>query len=85
MGEQLALPFGSVAESRGYPTWDDVQKGRAEYYTLLVKCDRCAGLEFGFGGYWNAGRCWHTADRYAFPKKQPNGMCRRGRLRWVDA
>ena len=85
MGEQLALPFDAVEERRGSPTWDDVQKGRAEYYTAIVKCDRCEGLEFNFGGYWNVGRCWHTSERYAFPKSQPNGMCRRGYLRWVDA
>ena len=86
MGEQLTLPFDAIVEERRRsPTWDDVQKGTAEYYTKYEPCDHCEGEEFNVRGYWDGTKCWHTAERYAYPKQQPNGLCRRGYLRWKDS
>ena len=60
---------------RGNPTWEDVQKGRAHLVDVIEPCDRCAI-------FWRSGRCTHTADNYAFPKKRPNGMCLKHRIVW---
>ena len=62
------------------PTWDDVQKGRAELVTRYEPCDRCESSPMG---YWRDGRCQHTAENYAYPKLQQDGTCRRGYLEWT--
>ena len=82
MGEQLTLPFDAVEEHRRPPTWDDVQKGTAELYTKYEPCDKCESSPMKF---YRGGKCTHTSENYAYPKQQPNGMCRRGYLRWVEA
>ena len=83
MGEQLSLLLDLEQTHNGSPTWDDVQKGRAEYYQVLEPCDKCKGYPFNLGGYWDGFKCWHTAANYAYPKNQGNGYCKRGYLRLV--
>lgn len=58
------------------PTWDDVQKGKARLVDFVGPCD-------GQGCMFWHGACTHTADRYAFPKKRPGGMCLHHRLEWA--
>ncbi len=77
MNGQLSL-FDLLPERS--PTWDDVQKGRAEHYYVLEPCDKCESSPMKF---WINGKCIHTSENYAYPAKQPNGMCRRGYLRWL--
>lgn len=62
---------------RGTPTWDDVQKDRAHVVNVIEPCDHCMM-------FWQGGRCTHTAENYAFPKKRPNGMCLKHRIVWND-
>jgi hypothetical protein len=65
---------------QGSPTWDDVQKGRARLVRRIEPCDKCEGSPMSF---WNDGRCTHTEEHYAFPKKRPGGMCSKAYLEWA--
>ena len=80
MGEQLTL-FDVVVEHRRTPTWEDVQKGMAETYDVIEPCDKCESSPMSF---YRGGKCTHTSENYAYPKQQPNGMCKKHYLRWVD-
>lgn len=73
---QLQLDIFELAP-RGTPTWDDVHAGTAKLVDRIEPCDRCTMS-------WHGGRCTHTADNYAFPKKRPNGMCLKHRIVWND-
>ena len=73
---QLAFDLFDQQEVRGNPTWDDVQKGRAQLVDAIEPCDRCTM-------FWR-GECTHTAENYAFPKKRPNGMCLVHRIIWKE-
>ncbi|MBQ1450123.1 MAG: hypothetical protein IIZ12_04215 [Eggerthellaceae bacterium] len=63
---------------RGTPTWEDVQKGRAELIDTIEPCDRCMM-------FWHGGRCTSTPENFAFPKQRPNGMCAKRRIVWKDS
>ena len=69
----------SLFERTGYPCWEDVYKGRAHLETVLEPCDQCASSPVS---HFINGKCFHTAENYAFPLQQPNGMCRKHYLRW---
>lgn len=71
-GAQLALDlFG-----RGAPTWDDVQKGEAEFVAHDPYSMRCRPSCLWFGSV-SGGRC------YLFAKQIVGGMCpSSGRLEW---
>ena len=65
----------------GSPTWDDVQKGRAEVVYRYEPCDKCAGELYGF---WDGEKCLHVKGRFGFPKRQDDGTCRRAYLEWKE-
>ena len=69
--------FAEKPKKRPQPTWDDVQKGRAELVDVIEPCkpDGCM--------FWR-GECTHVPGNYAYPKKRPNGMCLVHRLRWKE-
>lgn len=71
-GAQLVLDlFG-----RGTPTWDDVQKGEAEFVAHDPYSTRCKRECLWFGSV-EGGRC------YLFAKQIVGGMCpSSGRLEW---
>lgn len=69
--------FTDKPKKRPQPTWDDVQKGRAE---LVDRIEPCEGEECQF---WR-GECTHTAENFGYPKKRPNGMCLVHYIEWKD-
>lgn len=84
--EQLAFPgmlppLVDVGERwRGSPTWDDVQKGKARYFTRIEPCN---AIERGCMFFRN-GACTHIRGNYAFPKRQSDGQCRKGYIEWTN-
>ena len=64
-------------DERPSPTWDDVQKGRAELIDVIEPCDgeQCM--------FWQGGECVHVPGKYAYPKKRTNGMCLKHHIVWA--
>lgn len=81
--EQLAfpgmLPVVMDVGERGAPTWEDVQKGRARYFTRIEPCD---AIERGCM-FFRGGACTHVRGKYAFPKRQSDGQCKKGYIEWT--
>lgn len=82
---QLALDlFGGIEQQEPVtpdrsPTWDDVQKGRAHVVYRFEPCDKCETEAVSF---WNGEKCTHVKGNYAYPKKQPDGTCRKAYHAW---